>query len=176
MKLPEICGLPRRRCSWKRRSEWPRRQHRCRTRREMLRVSAWLNLPPNRRFAKCNPCWYFSVNYLRCRYLLLSGGSREASLSICYSLLARGETERDNGGCGYDIAKRLLVRVRNHEAFRTSFGTKRFYYCVLHARKINQLLHNCTLSPRMSVKLDTHWVVASRIPNRLFAVNCRLRR
>src|SRR5207245_1110640 len=80
----------------------------------------------------------FLINYLRCRYLLLSGGSREASLSICYSLLARGEAESDNGGRGYDIAERSLVRVSNHEAFRTSFGTKRFYYCVLHSRKINQ--------------------------------------
>jgi len=122
----------------------------------MLRVSAWLNLPPNRRFAKMKSMLVFLINYLRCRYLLLSGGSREASLSICYSLLARGEAERDNGGRGYDIAERLLVRVRNNEAFRTSFGTKRFYYCVLHARKINQLFHNCTLSPRISVKLDTH--------------------
>src|SRR5207245_7373393 len=104
-----------------------------------------------------NPCWCFSVNYLCCRRLLLSGGgSREARFGICYSLLARGEAGRDNGGCGYDIAERSLVRVRNNEAFRTSFGTKRFYYCVLHAREINQLAHNCTLSPRISVKLDTH--------------------
>jgi len=116
-----------------------------------------------------------SVDYLCSRHLFLSGGSREANLGIRCCLLPRGEAERDNGGCSYDIAQGFLVWIRNHEALRTSFGTKRFYYCVVHARKINQLFHNCTLSPRMSVKLDTYWVVASRIPKRFFAANCRLR-
>jgi hypothetical protein len=87
-----------------------------------------------------------SLDYCCFLHSLLGGGSRNTRLRSRYGFLARGEAKCDDAGFGYDIVQWLLAAIRNHEPFRAGFGLKGFYYCVLHSRKINHLIHNRALN------------------------------
>src|SRR5229473_1599631 len=67
-----------------------------------------------------------SLDYRCSRHLLLNGSHRDATFSPRYSLLAKGKAECCNAGCGNEIAQRIFVTIRNHEAFRTAFSPKGF--------------------------------------------------
>src|ERR1700721_815296 len=56
-----------------------------------------------------------------------SGLSTAAILDARCSIVARGKTYRDDAACGNEIAQRLLVRVRNKNAFPGTLGHKLVY-------------------------------------------------
>jgi hypothetical protein len=79
--------------------------------------------------------------FLNLRLLLLSTfAAKRRQLKYKGSQSLQPHRERkakcNDAGFGYVIVQCLLAAIRNHEPFRTSFGLKGFYYCVLHFRKI----------------------------------------
>jgi hypothetical protein len=84
------------------------------------------------------------LDYRRFRHVILFSGPRDASFSTRYRRLARGEAALNNAGCGNDIVQTILVRIRDHEAFRTAFGPRDFEHCVSHFCNINRLFHSLT--------------------------------
>jgi len=75
-------------------------------------------------------------------HLLMLNGRREASFSTRDCRLARGEAELNNAGCGNYIVQAILVRIRDHEAFRAAFGPRDLQHRISNIRNINRLFHN----------------------------------
>ena len=93
-----------------------------------------------------------------------AGNSWEAILDVRRSLLAGGETDCDDAGCGDEIPQGFLLVIRKNEAFRTTFAPS-FDHRVLLTQTIKPLVHDFNLSP--SIKLATTRLVAHGIPKQL---------
>src|SRR6266481_2119591 len=84
-------------------------------------------------------------------HVVLCSGRQGASLRNPRCRLARGETARNNAGCGNYIVQAILVRIRDDEALRTAFGPRDLQHRVSHIRNINRLFHNPTPTMLISI-------------------------
>ncbi|MGO9084711.1 MAG: hypothetical protein ACLQBK_05750 [Candidatus Sulfotelmatobacter sp.] len=85
-----------------------------------------------------------------------AGNSREATLDVHRSLLAGGETDCDNAGCGDEIPQGFLLVIRKNDAFRTTF-VPGFDHRILLTQTIKPLVHDFNLSPSINSLRPDLW-------------------